>query len=170
MYTHFKKAVARISLKRIIEVCIVGYFSFWLGSQYNLLFLSTYAETGGLWAAISGLFIIHELKSDIIGTGSRRLLGTVIGAAVGASVFSFLDSSLLTMTLALAITIIICQLLNLPNIIKIACITVAVMLFVQEIHNVNPWMNAFLRASETLIGGAIAVLIAYLMRHEPDER
>ena len=121
MYSQLKKVISRVSLKRVIEVCIVGYFSFLLGSQYNLLFLSTHAETGGLWTAISGLFIIHELKSDIIGTGFRRLLGTTIGAIVGASVFSFLDSNLLAMTLALAITIIACQLLNLPNIIKIAC-------------------------------------------------
>lgn len=161
---HLSHYLNRIAPTAIIEVTVVAYFSFISGSLFNHLFLSSHAATGGLWSAISGIFIIHELKSNIIRSAYRRLLGTLIGTLTSAALFSLLNTTPAVMAFAIVITIVICQLLAVPNLSKIACITIAVMLFVGNLYEVTPWMNAFLRFSETFIGGGIAVLVAYSMR------
>lgn len=64
--------------------------------------------TYGLWLTISAVMVVQPRREDTWAKGMNRIVGTVIGAAVGTACAALLPGNALTLGLAVAITILLC--------------------------------------------------------------
>jgi len=141
-------------------VCLVAYP--W-GEYSTGIFHGETAGMGGLWSLISGLVVLQATTRDTWKSAGLRILGTFIGAVVSGTYLSFLPFGPAGMAVSLGVTIVLCQILNVPEHGRLAVITVAVVMVVSHMNpTLNPIMNAVLRFSEACFGSATAVAIVLL--------
>jgi len=146
-------------------VCLVAYPC---GEYSTAIFHGESASMGGLWSLISGLVVLQATTRDTWKSAGLRVLGTFIGAVVSGTYLSFLPFGPAGMAISLGVTIVLCQLLNVPEHGRLAVITVAVIMVISHMNpTLNPIVNAVLRFSEACIGSAAAVAIV-LVTPRPD--
>lgn len=141
-------------------VCLVAYPC---GEFSTGIFHGESASMGGLWSLISGLVVLQATTRDTWKSAGLRVLGTFIGAFVSGLYLSFLPFNPIGMAVSIGITIVLCQLLDVPSHGRLAAITVAVIMVISHLNpTLNPVMNAALRFSESCIGSVTAVAIVLL--------
>jgi uncharacterized membrane protein YccC len=138
-------------------VCLVAYPC---GAWSTGAFHGESANMGGLWSLISGLVVLQATTRDTWKSAGLRVLGTLIGAIVSALYLSFLPFRPVGMALSIGVTIVLCQILKVPEHGRLAAITVAVIMVISNMNpTLNPITNAVLRFSEACIGAVVAVAI-----------
>ncbi|MCL6263519.1 FUSC family protein [Craterilacuibacter sp. RT1T] len=126
------------------------------------------AEIGRLWAVISGIVVLQASSDETIKAASKRVLGTLIGATVGWLYLTLLPNNWAAGFICVFLTILLSQLLGVPDNGRLGCVTVLVVLVVSALHpGLPPLVNASLRFFEAAIGSGIALLLAWLWPH-PD--
>jgi uncharacterized membrane protein YccC len=92
-----------------------------------------------------------------------RLVGTLVGAFIAALYLLWFPYNIYGMSIAVGITVLLCQFLHVPDNGRLAAITVVIVLvFSIAMPDLNPWTNAGLRFFESCIGAAIATIIVLL--------
>jgi uncharacterized membrane protein YccC len=153
----------RIAVQNTL-VCLFAY----LGGYYltTLLHIPA-ARLGGLWAMISGIVVLQATRRETWSSAWLRLLGTFIGAAITGIYLLLLPFSPLGMALTIGVTVLLCQLVGIPDHARLAALTVAVIMVISSLHpEINPVVNVLLRFVESCIGTALAV-IAVILWPEP---
>jgi len=154
-----KKDGITIAIQNAV-VCLVAYPC---GEYSTGLFHGESAGMGGLWSLISGLVVLQATTRDTWKSAGLRVLGTFIGAVVSGTYLFFLPFGPAGMAVSLGVTIVLCQLLNVPEHGRLAVITVAVVMVVSHMNpTLNPIMSAVLRFGEACIGSATAVAVVLL--------
>ena len=101
---------------------------------------------------------------------AQRLMGTLLGATVGAALSYLLPSGPLAIVVSIAIAIVLSYLVHLQDGAKLAGYTCGLVVFA---YGARPWSHALYRVAETLLGIGTAVLVSFvpkLMRVEiPDD-
>jgi uncharacterized membrane protein YgaE (UPF0421/DUF939 family) len=116
-------------------------------------------EIGGLWAVISGIVVLQATRRQTWTAAGLRVLGSLIGAAISAAYLTFLPFTPLAMAALIGITVLLCQVIGVPDHARLAGITVAVIMVVSRMHpEINPLINAAMRFIESMIGATLAVL------------
>jgi uncharacterized membrane protein YgaE (UPF0421/DUF939 family) len=91
--------------------------------------------------------------------GARRLVATVIGAALGAGLGQLLPSGPWAIGVSILIAMLTCQLLRSPDGAKVAGFTCGIVVLE---HNADPWVSALFRFAETALGVVVAMLVSYV--------
>jgi len=119
---------------------------------------------GGLWCVMAGIVV---LQSNIGGTYKaawNRLLGVAVGTACGGVFIQILGSTPLSFCLGAALTVLICALVGLKESLRIACLSVAVVMIVGAVKSdSNPWLFSLWRFFDSALGITIALVIAHLI-------
>jgi uncharacterized membrane protein YgaE (UPF0421/DUF939 family) len=114
------------------------------------------------YAAIATIISMENSVTNSFTAGKNRMMGTLIGAGVGA-VFAMIDPhNAFYSALGIIIVIYICNLLKWNKSISIASIVfLAIML---NLHfGSSPWQYGLNRIFDTLIGVSVAVVVNYLV-------
>jgi uncharacterized membrane protein YgaE (UPF0421/DUF939 family) len=112
------------------------------------------------WAAISA-FVVIGTDFGTTGTASRsRLIETVVGAVVGTLFAMFSGGHLFWFGMAAAVTVLVCQSLGLGRRYRIACVTVAIVMIVNNPG--SPWHAAVARLLEVALGAVVALAVSAL--------
>jgi uncharacterized membrane protein YccC len=137
-------------------VCLAAYPA---GFYFTRALEGVSMEIGGLWAVISGIVVLQATRRQTWTAAGLRLLGSLIGALISGAYLSFLPFSYLAMAALIGSTMLLCQVIGVPDHARLAGITVAVIMVVSRIHpEINPLMNAAMRFLESMIGAVLAVL------------
>lgn len=91
--------------------------------------------------------------------GLRRIVATVIGALCGAIFSQLIPANPWTIGLATLVTMLICELLRVPDGAKVAAFTCGIIML---IPGEAPWVNALDRFAETIIGVVVAWSVSYV--------
>jgi uncharacterized membrane protein YgaE (UPF0421/DUF939 family) len=125
---------------------------------------------GGMWAAISAVFVFHDNYDQSVDAALIRLAATVVSCALCLSyllVFPFYTWGLAAL---IGIGSILLTLANHPDAVVTTGITIAVIMVVAEISPLNAWQQPILRLMDTFVGAAGAVAVAkltqYLHKHK----
>lgn len=149
---------------RTAAVCLA---SFLAGRGFTALFHAGSAMLGGLWSVVSGIVVLQATLEDTRGSALLRIVGTFIGAGVGAIYLSFLPFSALGMTACVGVTVLFCQAAGVPDHARLAAVTVVIILAVSvAAPGLNPIVNSLLRFVESCIGAAVAI-VAVLLSPRP---
>ncbi|MFC2149230.1 aromatic acid exporter family protein [Candidatus Auribacterota bacterium] len=153
----FRKYVS-LSLKYAI-LTISAYLC---GFYFTVNFHHATAQIGGLWAVISGILVMEITPPDTLRSLKFRIVGSFIGAVISGCYLVFLPFSVIGLAVCIAAGVLTCHLLRLPDHVKLAGVTISVVMIVSTLgHGLNPIVNAGLRFVESTIGGFVALLTAY---------
>jgi uncharacterized membrane protein YgaE (UPF0421/DUF939 family) len=139
--------------------------SIWLASRVAVAAVLSVvaAQLFGLqypvYALIAAVVVTDRLPSKTRALGLRRMVGTVLGAALGAGLAQFLGGSPWVIGLAILIVIPACTVLRLEDAAVVAAYVAAIVVLE---HAGSPWVYAGFRLLETSLGIVLAVATSYV--------
>jgi uncharacterized membrane protein YccC len=114
----------------------------------------------GYWGSISAIIVLQSNVGATVTASRDRLIGTLIGAALGFS-FSLFGVLPWNFILAVITAIVVCGLLGLRNSSRLAGVTIAIIMLV---HKDGPrWQMAADRVFEVLLGIVVALAVTTLI-------
>jgi uncharacterized membrane protein YccC len=115
----------------------------------------------GYWGSISAIIVLQSNVGATVTASRDRLLGTLIGAALGFGFSLIPEPLLIGYILALLAAIIASGLLGLSNSSRLACVTITIVMLV---HKEGPrWGLAFDRVTEVIMGIVVALAVTTLV-------
>jgi uncharacterized membrane protein YgaE (UPF0421/DUF939 family) len=155
----------RMALIIALEGVFITFAAFYLGSRFTAIFHGASADLGGVWSVISGLVVLQSTIRETLKSSLLRTIGTFIGALVCALYLSLFGFSLIGMALCAGLTLSICYLLDIFEYARLAAATVVIIAAVsRQSPDIPPFLNAFLRFSESTIGVGVCILCVYTLR------
>ena len=142
-YTSGLQLAVRSAVAAGLSFAIARYLEF----QHPIFSLISAVITTDLAPALSRKF------------GVRRLVATVMGAAMGAALGQLLPSGAWAVGVSILIAMLTCQLLRSPDGAKVAGFTCGIVVLE---HNADPWVSAFFRFAETALGVVVALIVSYV--------
>lgn len=132
-----------------------------------LAILSMFKGCSPFYACIAAVITMQNSMNNTIKVGFNRMIGTLIGAAVGAVLTSIYAHSLILTSIGIVIVIFFTNLFKRSGSSSIACIVyLAIMV---NIKNTTPLQYSMFRVIETFLGIIVAVCVNLLIAH-PDKR
>ncbi|SHH86208.1 FUSC family protein [Clostridium grantii] len=113
----------------------------------------------------SAIAAIISMQSSIIESfrvGKNRMLGTIVGAAVGLIFFLISPGNLILSGIGIVVVIYICDSLGWNKAVSIACIVFCVIM--TNLSGRNPFFYSISRILDTFIGIIIAVAVNYIIK------
>jgi uncharacterized membrane protein YccC len=166
-----KAIVRRFKLLTAFEASVGGLISFILGSLISVHLGAGSPMVGGLWAMISTVIIEHVNYKEMLKNAKVRLLGTLVGALISWLGFSLMGYHYSAFFVCMLLSVILCSALKIP-VYRLCCITVAIIFAVSQVGAyVKPWVNSEARFLESLLGIAVALILAsvvYFIREKFD--
>ena len=134
------------------KTALAAAFCWWLAQRFGL--------PDGYWGPISAIIVLQSNVGATVTASRERLLGTLIGAALGFS-FSLVGPLLLSYILAVLTAVIVCGLLGLRNSSRLAGVTITIIMLVHK--EGSHWGLAIARVSEVLLGIVVALAVTTLV-------
>jgi hypothetical protein len=114
----------------------------------------------GYWGSISAIIVLQSNMGATVSASRDRILGTLIGAALGFS-FSLFGALPWNFVLAVLAAVIVCGLLGLRSSSRLAGVTIAIVMLVQK---AGPrWELALDRVIEVMLGIVVALAVTTLV-------
>jgi uncharacterized membrane protein YccC len=110
----------------------------------------------GYWAVISAIIVLQSNLGRSIRASSNRLIGTAIGATIGAVTFHFTGRSVGGLAIAVGLTIWVCTLARLFDSFRLAGVTASIVMLIGEGTALRTGVDRF-------VDVALGVLIALLV-------
>ena len=121
------------------------------------------ADLGGLpepyWAAISAIIVMQSDLAELASAALNRLIGTALGAAVGAGVVALLGTDLPAFALAVFLSVLACAVTGHWETYRFAGVTAAIVMLVT--HHGPPWLVGLHRFLEVSLGIGVAYALAF---------
>ncbi len=114
----------------------------------------------GYWGSISAIIVLQSNVGSTVDASRERLLGTLIGAALGFS-FSTFGALPWNYIFAVLVAIIVCGLLGLRNSSRLAGVTITIIMLVQK--EGPRWGLAVDRVGEVILGIVVALAVTTLV-------
>jgi uncharacterized membrane protein YccC len=122
---------------------------------------------GGLWAAISTIFVSKTSYEQSHAAGLSRVAATLVSFPLCLLYLLFLPFHLWGFALLIGLSVLIPMLLGRPGDSATAAITTAVLLALAPLSPHHAWEQPILRFADTVVGAVIGVEAAWLMRRVP---
>lgn len=113
------------------------------------------------WAVVSSIIVMQSNVGATVGASWDRMVGTGIGAVVGAIIASVGGAQIWTFGVAIAVTVWICAFLGLPDSYRLAGVTVAIVMLVARDQPF--WIIAIRRFLEVSVGIVVSLVVVGLL-------
>jgi len=140
-------------LKQGFKTGLAAVLSYYLARFLNL--------PESYWAAISAVIVMYSDVSKTVKASTYRLIGTAIGATIGAASAALFGIHLWSFGLAVTITVVICAFLGFEDAARLSGVAVVIVMLAS--HPGRPWIAAIHRFMEVSFGIVIAVAISMLV-------
>jgi uncharacterized membrane protein YccC len=134
------------------KTALAASLSWWLAKLFGV--------RDGYWGSISAIIVLQSNVGATVTASRDRVIGTVIGAALGFA-FSPLHPLLLGYVLALLVAMVACGLMGLKNSSRLAGVTITIVMLVHR--DGSAWGLALDRVIEVLLGIVVALAVTTLV-------
>jgi uncharacterized membrane protein YccC len=145
----------KVSSQRVIQAVKIG-----VAGVVSILAATLLQLPQSYWAAISAFVVMGTDVGTTMAASRNRLIGTAIGAVLGALFVALLGAQLAWFGVAVAATALICEGLGLGQSYRLACVTVAIVMLINTAG--SPWRSAAYRFVEVALGILVALLMSAL--------
>ena len=121
-------------------------------------------ELGGLWAVIATVFVLRETFDKSVAAAVSRTGATLVSFALCLLYLAFLPFHLWGLAVLTGLSGLVASLIGRPEDSITAAITTAVVLIVAEVSPRDAWQQPILRLADTVIGVAVGLAAAWLVR------
>lgn len=124
------------------------------------------AETliSGVWCTVSAIVVLQVHLGGTYHAALHRFLGVFIGSVIGSIFASFIYPNPIYLGFAVFLTAITCSFFRIQETIRIACLSVCVIMILWGFHSEStPWIFALFRFIDSCIGILIGLLVAHLI-------
>jgi uncharacterized membrane protein YgaE (UPF0421/DUF939 family) len=135
-----------------IKVGIAGIVALFLARWFRL--------PQAYWAGISAFVVMGADISQTMAASRDRLMGTAVGACLGALFVMLWGNQLWAFGIAVTVTVLFCAAVGLERSYRLACVTVAIVMLIKSAG--SPWEIALHRFLEVALGIVVALAIAAL--------
>jgi len=119
---------------------------------------------GGLWTVLTAIVVVQAYLGGTYLAAVVRFLGTLVGAIMGGLCTSLLGANAVSLGVSVFFTIIICSLLGLKESVRIASMTVAVVMVLWGLRPLtSPWLFGFYRFLDSCLGILVAVVVVHTL-------
>lgn len=126
------------------------------------VFGATFGLKEGYWAIITAVVVTQPMLSDTLSAGRDRIIGTLIGAAVGFLVLELAAHGVPLMPMFWVALAAMALLIALRPYLRLCAVTLAVVVLVPGAG--APFVRPFDRVVEILLGTIAAIIVAGLIR------
>jgi len=120
---------------------------------------------GGMWAAISAVFVFHDYYDQSVNAALIRLAATVVSCALCLSYLLVFSFHIWGLGILIGVGSILLTLANQPDAVVAAGITITVIMVVAELSPHNAWQQLILRLMDTIVGAGAALAVARLVEY-----
>lgn len=153
--------LSRDTVRVAVQTALVSLSSYLCGFQLTSLFHGASADTGAMWAVISGILVLQTTAGGTWSSTRIRALGTLVGAITSAVYLSLLPFSAIGMAACILATVLFCYAAHSPDLARTAALTVTVMTLLSSRHEtLTPLVGVALRLGEACVGAATALIVA----------
>ncbi|MEU8687585.1 FUSC family protein [Streptomyces sp. NPDC048665] len=147
-------------LRYSIEVGLASLLSYWAATRIWSGTHQPYEEgqLGGMWAAISTIFVIRECKRKSTTAAIARMSATLISFALCLVYLAFLPFQAWGLALLVGLSVLAPGLLGRPGDEATAAITTTVVMVVAGLNPHGAWKQPLLRLADTAIGVAAGMV------------
>lgn len=154
----------RIEIKTAIKIAVAGSLGWFLGIWFSHVTQRPDSLVSGTWCALTAIVVLQTNLGGTYQSALYRFLGVLIGSFMGGLCTVLLGSHPLSLGVSIVCTVVLCSILNIKESIRIACMSVAIVMILWGIGpKVSPWVFAFFRLIDSLFGILIALAVAHLL-------
>jgi uncharacterized membrane protein YccC len=134
------------------KTALAAALCWWLALRFGL--------HDGYWGSISAIIVLQSNVGSTVTASRDRILGTLIGAALGFS-FSLFGTLPWNYILAVIAAVVVCGLLGLRSSSRLAGVTITIVMLVEK---TGPrWSLALDRVSQVMLGIVVALAVTTLV-------
>ncbi len=160
----FRSLLYRLDVPLAIRVGITACAAFLTQEAITFYFPRPDQFIGALWCVLSAIIVSQANLGKTLKAGQDRFLGGLIGCFLGSLFTVLYGATVVTLGVSVALTVMICAFLNLQDAIRIASLSVAVVMLSWANHTeFSPWAFGFFRFLDSVIGIVVAVLVSHLI-------
>ncbi|WP_375787025.1 FUSC family protein [Bradyrhizobium sp. Pha-3] len=149
-----------------LEMAIAALLSYWAMTVGLTRLVDTPTDLlGGMWAAVSAIFVFREKELDSLSAGIARLVATCVSFALCLPYLWLFPASPVGIAALLAIGTIVMILLQRRGDIITTGITTVVVMVVAAIDPHDAWRQPLLRLADTVVGIGIGVVCQWVGFH-----
>ncbi len=127
----------------IARYTLTALMAYSAGYYVSYLFMPSTAMIGGLWSVISGFILDDDITTtSLFHTAKNRIIGTAIGGVLSALYLLYIPFNTWTFSGLIFVCTFICLNFSCAQYIKLANITIAVIVIVSTVTKAAPMMNA----------------------------
>ncbi|MEU0837441.1 FUSC family protein [Streptomyces sp. NPDC005969] len=143
-----------------IEVGLASLLSYWAATR---IWSSTHqpyenGQLGGMWAAISTIFVVRECKRKSVTVAISRMSATLISFILCLVYLAFLPFQAWGLALLVGLSVLVPGLVGRPGDEATAAITTTVVMVVAGLNPHGAWKQPLLRLADTSIGVAAGIV------------
>lgn len=146
-----------------IEVGLASLLSYWAATRIWSSTHQSYedGQLGGMWAAISTIFVIRECQRKSLTAAIARMSATLISFVLCLVYLAFLPFHAWGLALLVSLSVLVPGLVGRPGDEATAAITTTVVMVVAGLNPHGAWKQPLLRLADTSIGvvAGIATLV-----------
>ncbi|MGW0632848.1 FUSC family protein [Streptomyces sp. NPDC002758] len=137
-----------------IEVGLASLLSYWAATRIWSSAHQPYedGQLGGMWAAISAIFVVRESKSRSVTAAIARMSATLISFVLCLVYLAFLPFQVWGLALLVGLSVLVPGLVGRPGDEATAAITTTVVMVVAGLSPQEAWKQPLLRLADTSIG------------------
>jgi uncharacterized membrane protein YgaE (UPF0421/DUF939 family) len=154
----------RLEGKIALKTGITAALSWTAGVGFSNLFSRPDGLVSGLWTVITAVVVLQANLGGTYNAALQRFLGVMIGSILGAGFTWWFGASPLSLGVSIFFTVTLCALSGLKESIRIACLSVCVIMVLWGMRpEISPWSFALFRFLDSCLGILIAVTIAHTL-------
>jgi uncharacterized membrane protein YgaE (UPF0421/DUF939 family) len=151
-----------IQLRMAVKAGLAATLGLFFGVGFSQVLDRPDSLVSGLWTVITAIVVVQAYLGGTYQAAWIRFLGTFIGSVIGCVCAIIFGSNALSLGFSVFCTVAVCSALNLKDSVRIASISVAVLIVFWGLKpDISPWTFAFFRFMDSCVGILIAVVVAH---------
>ena len=158
----FLRTFENIEWRIAIKTGIAAGLSLFFGLAFSQLMQRPDSLVSGMWCVMSAIVVTQAHLGGTYKASWIRFLGVFIGSVMGALFTVYFGADPLSLGFSICGTILLCSLFGIKESVRIASLSVAVVLILWGLRpTISPWTFALYRFLDSTLGILIAVFVAH---------